>query len=373
MVLVKSFLFAALAASAAAKSAVIDLIPKNFDKVVLESGKPTLVEFFAPWCGHCKTLAPVWEELAFAFEHAKDKVQIAKVDADAERSIGKRFGVQGFPTLKFFDGKSDKPIDYKSGRDIESLVAFITEQTGVKPKKKLDLPSAVVMLNDKSFAETVGSDKNVLVAFTAPWCGHCKNLAPTWETVATDFANDAHVVIAKVDAEDPNSKALTKAQGVSSYPTIKFFPAGKTEATPYDGGRTEEAILAFINEQAGTHRVPGGDLGPSAGIIEELNTIAHKFFNDEDVDVTEVIGELKEEIKSIKDAARLKYAQYYVRVFEKIKSTPQWLTKETTRLQSVLSKGGLAPAKRDEIQAKYNVLDQFRPGKADEGNGHDEL
>jgi protein disulfide-isomerase A6 len=171
MVGVKSFVLASMAALVAAHSAVMDLTPSNFDKVVLKSGKPTLVEFFAPWCGHCKTLAPVYEELALAFEHAKDKVQIAKVDADAERELGKRFGIQGFPTLKYFDGKSDKPEDYKSGRDLESLTKFLTEKSGAKPKKKQEMPSQVSMLTDKSFAETIGSDKNVLVAFTAPWCG----------------------------------------------------------------------------------------------------------------------------------------------------------------------------------------------------------
>lgn len=171
MVLIKTLFFAALTATAAAKSAVIDLVPGNFDDVVLKSGKPTLVEFFAPWCGHCKTLAPIYEELAGAFQHAKDKVQIAKVDADAERDLGKRFGVQGFPTLKFFDGKSDKPSEYNSARDLASLSDFITDKTGVKPKKKLELPSQVNMLTDETFAKTVGGDKHVFVAFTAPWCG----------------------------------------------------------------------------------------------------------------------------------------------------------------------------------------------------------
>lgn len=176
MVLIKSLALAALAVTAAAKSAVIDLIPSNFDDVVLKSGKPTLVEFFAPWCGHCKTLAPVWEELAQTFEFAKDKIQIAKVDADAERDLGKRFGVQGFPTLKFFDGKSDKPTEYKSGRDIASLTDFIIDKTGVKPKKKQEVPSSVVYLDDKTFAESIGGDKNVLVAFTTPWCGRTYTL-----------------------------------------------------------------------------------------------------------------------------------------------------------------------------------------------------
>lgn len=154
-----------------AASAVIDLIPNNFDDIVLKSGKPALVEFFAPWCGHCKTLAPIYEELATSFEFAKEKVTIAKVDADANKELGRRFGVQGFPTLKWFDGKSDTPQDYNSGRDLDSLSAFITEKTGIRSKKKAVAPSNVEMLNDQSFKTEIGGDKDVIVAFTAPWCG----------------------------------------------------------------------------------------------------------------------------------------------------------------------------------------------------------
>jgi protein disulfide-isomerase A6 len=150
---------------------VLDLTPKNFDDVVLKSGKPALVEFFAPWCGHCKNLAPIYEELATNYLYAKDKVTIAKVDADAHKSLGKRFGVQGFPTLKWFDGKSDTPTEYDSGRDLDSLAKFVQEKSGVKAKVKAKLPSQVVILDDKSFKEKVGKDQDVLVAFTAPWCG----------------------------------------------------------------------------------------------------------------------------------------------------------------------------------------------------------
>jgi protein disulfide-isomerase A6 len=154
----------------ASNSAVKDLLPSNFDDVVL-TGKPALVEFFAPWCGHCKTLAPIYEELGQTFAFAEDKVTIAKVDADENRSLGKRFGIQGFPTVKWFDGKSDKPEEYKGGRDLESLSAFITEKTGIKPRSAQKEASKVEMLNDASFKTVVGGDKDVLVAFTAPWCG----------------------------------------------------------------------------------------------------------------------------------------------------------------------------------------------------------
>jgi protein disulfide-isomerase A6 len=165
------FLVSSLAALATARSAVLDLIPKNFDKVVLQSGKPALVEFFAPWCGHCKNLAPVYEELGQAFAHIEDKVSIAKVDADANRDLGKRFGIQGFPTLKWFDGVSDVPEDYKGGRDLESLTAFVEGKIGAKAKGAKKEPSDVELFTDASFKTLVGSDKDVFVAFTAPWCG----------------------------------------------------------------------------------------------------------------------------------------------------------------------------------------------------------
>jgi protein disulfide-isomerase A6 len=181
MVLMKSLLFAGLATLSVAigpgsppptyeNSAVLDLIPDNFDKIAI-SGKPALVEFFAPWCGHCKSLAPVYEQLAQDFAFAKDKLSIAKVDADSEKSLGKRFGIQGFPTIKYFDGKSDKPEDYNGGRDLESLTEFLTKKTGVRPKKAKAPASQVEMLTDTTFKQQIGSDKDVLVAFTAPWCG----------------------------------------------------------------------------------------------------------------------------------------------------------------------------------------------------------
>ncbi len=157
----------------ASASDVLNLIPKNFDKVVFNSNKPALVEFFAPWCGHCKNLAPVYEELATAFAKDGNKVSIANVDADAHKDLGKKFGVQGFPTLKWFDGKpGSEPEDYNGGRDLESLTKFVSEKTGLKAKGlKKDKPTDVVMLDDKTFKAEIGSEKDVLVAFTAPWCG----------------------------------------------------------------------------------------------------------------------------------------------------------------------------------------------------------
>lgn len=336
-----------------ATSSVLDLIPSNFDDIVLQSGKPALVEFFAPWCGHCKSLAPIYEELATTFQHAGDKVSIAKVDADAEKDLGRRFGVQGFPTLKWFDGKSDKPEDYDGGRDLESLQKWVTTKTGIKPKVKGKLPSHVVFLDDKSFKDKVGKDQDVIVAFTAPWCGHCKTLAPIWETLAGDFATEPGVLIAKVDAEAENSKALAQEQGVSSYPTIKFFKKGSAEPLPYEGGRSEADFVQFLNTNSGTHRAVGGGLDATGGTIEALDAIVSKFSTA----YADGIEEATKAAAGLKD----KYAQYYVKAFTKISANKEHAAKEYKRLQGLISKGNLAPEKLDDLASRSNILKRFLP------------
>jgi len=350
----KNFLLAAVAvAGTNAASAVLDLIPKNFDKIVHDSGKPALVEFFAPWCGHCKKLAPIYEELAQSFQFASEKVSIGKVDADEHKSLGSKYGIQGFPTLKWFDGKGGDPETYSSGRDLESLQAFITEKTGVKPKKKGAIPSEVVMLDDKSFSEKIGKGQDVLVAFTAPWCGHCKSLAPTWETLAHTFSPEETVLIAKVDAEGANSKATAQSQGVKSYPTIKYFPKGSTEAQAYEGGRSEKDFITFLNKHAGTHRAVGGGLDATAGTIEALDTI-----------VSKVVGagtwdKAVEELTAAAKTAKGKYAEYYVKAATKLAANKDYATKELARLQGMLKKGGLAQQKVDDLTSRSNILQKF--------------
>ncbi|KAL8781636.1 MAG: hypothetical protein Q9194_000277 [Teloschistes cf. exilis] len=364
------FLSAVAVMGANAASSVLDLIPDNFDKVVLKSGKPALVEFFAPCtplryknnrhepltdsgCGHCKNLAPVYEELAENFAFAKHQITIGKVDADEHKDLGRRFGVQGFPTLKWFDGKSDTPEPYDGGRDLDSLSSFISEKTSIKVRTKKAAPSAVELLNDQTFKQNIGQDKDVLVAFTAPWCGHCKSLAPVWETVAKDFTAEPRVLIAKVDAEAENSKSTAEAQGVKSYPTIKYFPRGSTTPETYEGGRSEQAVLDFMNQKAGTHRTVGGGLDTNAGIIASLDMIVQK------LTAGGSLAAVSQEASSAALGLKDRYAEYYVKVFEKLGKSEGYVQKELGRLEGLIKKGGLAPEKLDDVVSRSNILRTF--------------
>lgn len=194
----------------------------------------------------------------------------------------------------------------------------------------------------------------------------CKTLAPIWETLANDFALESNIVIAKVDAEAENARALAKEQGITGYPTIKFFPKGSTEPVPYAGARSEEAFIEFLNEKTGSNRAVGGGLNPKAGTIAALDKLvaeyvpAHKF--------DKLAAEVKKTAKGLQD----KYAQYYVKVAEKLSQNEEYATKEWNRLLKVLGKGGSAPEKVDDLVSRSNILRVFA-GEDKEAGKKDEL
>ena len=75
----------------------------TFESDVLKAGKPVLVDYWAEWCGPCKMIAPILDEVS---ETYKDKLQIAKMNVDENREIPAKFGIRGIPTLMLFkDGQ----------------------------------------------------------------------------------------------------------------------------------------------------------------------------------------------------------------------------------------------------------------------------
>mmetsp|Transcript_50273 Transcript_50273/g.126196 ORF Transcript_50273/g.126196 Transcript_50273/m.126196 type:complete len:124 (-) Transcript_50273:37-408(-) len=100
------------------QAAVVELTADNFDTII-DGSKPALVKFYAPWCGHCKRLAPTWDELA----KSASGFGVAKVDCTEHRDLCSKFEVRGYPTIKLFvDGEHSE--DYRGARDEASLAKF---------------------------------------------------------------------------------------------------------------------------------------------------------------------------------------------------------------------------------------------------------
>ena len=100
--------------------------------------------------------------------------------------------------------------------------------------------------------QVVDGSNNVLVEFYAPWCGHCKNLAPEWETAANSFQPEDGIVIAAIDAS--TYQDIGTKYEVQGFPTIKYFAKGGTTAAEYDGGRTADTIIDWVNKKVGTNK-----------------------------------------------------------------------------------------------------------------------
>jgi protein disulfide-isomerase A1 len=115
---------------------VVVLVGKSFDEIVMDPTKDVLVEFYAPWCGHCKKLTPIYEELAKNLKHNTNLI-IAKMDSTANETDA--VSIQGFPTIKFWPAnKKSEPMDFNGDRTVEGFTKFLTENSAnaVTPTKE---------------------------------------------------------------------------------------------------------------------------------------------------------------------------------------------------------------------------------------------
>lgn len=145
-----SLFLLALIAAAVAASDVLDLTESNFDSS-LKNVDLALVEFFAPWCGHCKKLTPEYEKAATTLKKSDPPVTLAKVDATVHGSLASKFGVTGYPTLKIFrNGVESGP--YEGPRTASGIVKYMEKQSQPASRNLESVADAEKFLGGSDYA-----------------------------------------------------------------------------------------------------------------------------------------------------------------------------------------------------------------------------
>ena len=204
---------------------------------------------------------------------------------------------------------------------------------------------------------TKSSNNNhyVLVEFYAPWCGHCKSLAPEYEKVAIAFASEESVVVAKVDAEQFGE--LGSLYGVTGFPTLKWFGFGESEPEGYSSGRTADAILDFLNEVAGTHRTINGKLKPTAGRIESIDAVLNA---QGQIVTTETHTEIETLVNAMDGQDKL-HGGLYIKAIQKILDRGTiYVEMEITRLEKMIQSDSVSEEKKTLFILRQNILRAFQ-------------
>ncbi|KXT03760.1 hypothetical protein AC578_724 [Pseudocercospora eumusae] len=236
---------AGLAALAAASSDVpsdvqsdVHELTKDTFKTFVTENELVLAEFFAPWCGHCKALAPEYEEAATALK--EKNIVLAKVDCTEQQDLCQEYGVEGYPTLKVFRGP-ENPQPYSGARKADAITSYMTKQS---------LPAVSLLQTAEALEEFKTADKVVLVAYHT---ADDKSSNATFTEVAESL-RDSYLFGATSDA------ALAEAEGVKQPALVLYKTFDEGKVVSEDGLAKEKEKIAEWIKTAATPLI--GEIGP---------------------------------------------------------------------------------------------------------------
>ncbi|XP_061471899.1 protein disulfide-isomerase isoform X2 [Rhineura floridana] len=203
---------------------VLVLKGANFERA-LEQHPNILVEFYAPWCGHCKALAPEYVKAAAKLKSENSEIRLAKVDATEESELAQQFGVRGYPTIKFFkNGDKSSPKEY-TGREADDIVNWLKKRTG---------PAATTLMDVTAAENLVESSEVAVIGFFKD----AESDAAKQFLLAAESVDDIPFGISS--NSDVFAKYQLSKEGVALF---KKFDEGRNN---FEGEITKENLLNFI-------------------------------------------------------------------------------------------------------------------------------
>ncbi|CAI5485717.1 unnamed protein product [Closterium sp. Naga37s-1] len=225
-------------------------------------------------CGHCKKVAPEYERLAAAVKDVA-ALTVGKVNCEEHKALCDKHSIRSFPTFRWFPAHQTTPENFKGRRDVDDFINFINEKLGTR----VSLPGAVshvVALCTDSFNHAALDDSlHALVMFYTHGSRQSKGLFPMYEKVAAAFRAESSVVVGKVDVG--RCPDLKLKYSISMTPELIWFPRHNKVGEVYRKARSVRDLVAFINQQAGTHRTIDGTLSPASGRLPALDDLAQEF------------------------------------------------------------------------------------------------
>ena len=219
---------------------VTELNESTFDAFI-DDNKYVLIDCWAPWCGPCRRMGPIIEELSKDLE---GKVAVAKLNTDESPGISARFEINAIPTLLIFKDKVmlEPLVGLRPKEDIISVLADRGMIEG--GKKKEEEAHFVAKVTDNDFNEFIKSKDYALVDCWAPWCKPCLRMGPVIEELAKISQDDIAVGKLNVD-ENPG---VSLSFNIQSIPALLIFKGGKQVGTivGYSPERTAEALREAI-------------------------------------------------------------------------------------------------------------------------------
>ncbi|KAH8431779.1 putative disulfide isomerase [Aspergillus melleus] len=227
------------------KSPVLQINHKNYDQLIANSNYTSVLEFYAPWCGHCQNLKPAYEKAAKNLDGLA-KVAAINCDDDDNKPFCGRMGVQGFPTIKIVSPgkKPGKPRveDYQGQRSAKAIVNAVVEK----------IPNHVKKVTDKDLDSWLSKEKESPKAILFTEKG---TTSPLIRSVAIEFLGSINV------AQIRNTQAAAVEKfGIEKFPAVVLIPGGEKSHIVYDGELKKQPLVEFLSQVA----APNPDPAPKA-------------------------------------------------------------------------------------------------------------